>query len=100
MVSQLIVLPCLVSQLHFCVHLYIYLGTTVTLTLPFAQKPFWIAIGYMLLMLWREKGHPRYKSSFQNNKVITIHLDTAQLSTDSYSNFIVLTYYGHLAYLL
>lgn len=28
------------------------------------------------------KGHPRYKSSFQNNKVITIHLDTAQLSTE------------------
>lgn len=72
-VSQLSVLPCPVLQLHFCVQLHIYFSTTATLMLPFVQKPVWIDIGCPLLTLWREKGHPRYKRSFQDSKVITLY---------------------------
>lgn len=101
----------MVSRLSVCYHVPCYSCISVcTCTsvsaphipfiLPFAQKPVWIDIGCTLLVLWREKGHPRYKRSFQNNKVITINLDTAQLSSDCYNNFIILTYYRYLAYLL
>lgn len=91
MVSQLIVLPCLVLQLHFCVHLYIYLGTTATLISPFVQKPFWIAIGYTLLMLWREKGTLGTRAAFRITRLL-LYIWT-QLSYQQNSNFTVLTNY-------
>lgn len=104
MASRLCVLPRPVLQLRICVHLHIYFGAIATPILPLltglSKTCLGWHVGCILLVLWRKKGHPRYNRSSQSNKVITIHLDMAQLSTGNHYNFIKLTYYRYLAYLL
>lgn len=103
MASRLCVL-CPRLQLHTCVHLLIYFRAMAPPILPLqaglSKTHLAWHVGCILIVLWRKKKCPRYSRSSQSKNVIIVHLDMAQLSGDNNYNFIKLTYYWYVAYLL